>query len=80
MLAEQHHEWAVGRRYMTMATLLPTHDPELTTKEEVAGLGDLGPSVPGEHYGGYKGVAGEADTLLRRGTFPEFEESLRRWA
>ena len=35
MLGEQHDEWAVSRRYMTMATLLPMPEPELATNEEV---------------------------------------------
>ncbi len=35
VLAEQHDEWAVSRRYMAMAALLPALQPELTTEEEV---------------------------------------------
>ena len=35
VLAEQHDEWAISRRYMTMATLLPAPELELSTNEEV---------------------------------------------
>ncbi len=35
VLAEQHDEWAVSRRYMTMAVLLPEREPGLSLSEEV---------------------------------------------
>jgi transposase-like protein len=35
VLAEQHDEWAISRRYMTMATLLPAPELEFATNKEV---------------------------------------------
>ena len=35
VLAEQYDEWAVSRRYMAMATLLPEREPDLSLSEEV---------------------------------------------
>jgi transposase-like protein len=35
VLAEQHDEWAVGRRYITMAALLSEREPDLSLSEEV---------------------------------------------
>ena len=35
VLGEQHDEWAVARRYMTMVTLLPSPAREVTSGEEV---------------------------------------------